>query len=146
IASAAYFLGYAAFRAGPVSVVAPILSASGGLTVILAMVFLGERPTPLNLLAAGVATAGVVLAAFVRHAGRSRVSFSGPGVRFALVVLVIGGIMPIISSIVIRQAGWLPALTTARVSNTIVVLAAFTLIGALRARRAVPSEAQAVAA
>jgi drug/metabolite transporter (DMT)-like permease len=136
IASVAYFVGYAAFRAGPVSIVAPILSAGGGLTVLLAIAFLGERPSVLNLVAAAIATGGVALAAFVRHQDSGRVSFSGPGVRFALVVLVIGGIMPIISSLVIRQAGWLPALTTARISNTVVVLTALVVVSALAARRA----------
>jgi drug/metabolite transporter (DMT)-like permease len=146
IASFAYFVGYAAFRAGPVSIVAPILSAGGGLTVLLAIAFLGERPTALNLVAAAIATAGVVLAAFVRHQTSGRVSFAGPGVRYALVVLFIGGVMPIISSLVIRQAGWLPALTTARVSNTVVVGTAFLIVALLGIRRSRRPDAAGLAA
>jgi drug/metabolite transporter (DMT)-like permease len=133
--SALYFIGYAAFRAGPISVVSPIFSAAGGLTVILAIVVLGERPSPLNLVAAGVATIGVILAAVVRTEGRTRPSLAGPGVRYALVVLVIGGILPIITSIVVRDAGWLPALTTARIANMAFVALTLVAIGQFRRRR-----------
>jgi drug/metabolite transporter (DMT)-like permease len=129
-----YFLAYAAFRAGPVTIVGPLLSGAGGLTVILSIVFLGERPSAFSLVAALVGSIGVVLAGIVLG-GAARFRASGPGIPFALGALVIAGALPIVVSLVVRDEHWLTALTFARITNAAVVISALIVLRFFRARR-----------
>jgi drug/metabolite transporter (DMT)-like permease len=131
-----YFLAYAAFRAGPITIVGPILSASGGLTVLLSIIFLNERPSPLSLVCAVVATLGVVLAGVV-IGGTTRVRLSGPGIAYALVALVIASAITIVASLLVREESWLTALTFARITNAAIVLAVLLI---LRWRRRVTAQ------
>ena len=57
---------YKALQLGEASRVAPIDKLSVALTVILAFVFLGEKPTLGNVLGGIFVTAGVLITAFVR--------------------------------------------------------------------------------
>ena len=57
---------YKALKLGPASRVAPIDKLSVALAVVLAFVFLGEKPTTGNVLGAVLITAGVLVAALVR--------------------------------------------------------------------------------
>jgi transporter family protein len=57
---------YKALKLGEASRVAPIDKLSVALAVIMAFVFLGEKPTTGNVLAAILVTAGVLVAVFVR--------------------------------------------------------------------------------
>lgn len=132
--SVIYFTAFAALRAGPITLVGPILGAFGGVTVLFAILFLGEEPSPLNLLAAVGATVGVVLAGIaIGSTGRLRVL--GPGVRYALIALLVASGQPIIASLVIEHAGWLPALTVARSTNAAIVVVVLFVIGRRRQLR-----------
>jgi len=57
---------YKALKLGPASRVAPIDKLSVALAVVLAFIFLGEKPTLGNVLGAVLVTAGVLVAALVR--------------------------------------------------------------------------------
>ncbi len=57
---------YKALKLGPASRVAPIDKLSVALAVVLAFLFLGEKPTFGNVLGAVLITAGVLVAALVR--------------------------------------------------------------------------------
>jgi uncharacterized membrane protein len=120
-AAAAYFFFYAALRAGPVSIVNPIVSASGGVTVLLSILLLGERPSAISLVAAILATIGVVLTGVV-FGGRTRARLASRGVLLALGALGSIGGLAIVSSTVVHRVGPLPALTVSRIATTAVVL------------------------
>ena len=137
-----YFLAYAAFRAGPISIVGPILSAAGGVTVVLSIVFLNERPSELSLLCALVGTLGVALAGVVLG-GTARVTVSGPGIPYALMALVVAGTLPIFVSLVVREQDWLTALTFARITNAAIVIAVLFVIRTIRRRAPARPEASA---
>ena len=57
---------YKALKLGEASRVAPVDKVSVALAVALAFVFLGEKPTPGNVLGAVLITAGVLVTALVR--------------------------------------------------------------------------------
>ena len=57
---------YKALQMGPASKVAPIDKLSVALTVILAFIFLSEKPTLGNVLGGALVTAGVLVAALVK--------------------------------------------------------------------------------
>lgn len=57
---------YKALQLGEASKVAPIDKLSVALTVVLAFAFLGEKPTPGNIIGGLLVTAGALIAVFVR--------------------------------------------------------------------------------
>lgn len=57
---------YKALQLGEASKVAPIDKLSVGLTIILALLFLGEKPTPGNLLGGGLVVVGVLVTALIK--------------------------------------------------------------------------------
>ena len=79
------------YRLGDVSVVLPLARGTGHvISVVLAIVLLGERPAPLALLGAGVVVVGVLVIGFA--GGRGRVRDNSAGIRYGLLVGVIIGI------------------------------------------------------
>ena len=111
------------------------MSAAGGVTVVLSMLLLNERPSALSLVCALVGTLGVMLAGVVLG-GAARVRLSGPGIPFALAALVIAGVLPIVATLVVREEEWLTALTFARITNAAIVIAVLLVLRAARRRRA----------
>lgn len=76
------------YRLGDVSVVYPLARGSGPLlSVILAIVILGERPTWLGLLGAAVVVTGVMIIGFA--GGRGSLTRNGVGIRYGLIVGVL---------------------------------------------------------
>ena len=57
---------YKALQLGEASKVAPIDKLSVALTIVLALVFLGEKPTLGNMLGGGLVAAGVLVTALVK--------------------------------------------------------------------------------
>ena len=109
----AYFTG---LRIGPIAVVSGMVSAYGGLTVVLAVVIRGETLTLVQALGATAATIGVVLTGVSFDHGL-RGKLASPGVAFAVVALVLFSAMSIGSDIVIDRAPWLEVLLVSRLSN-----------------------------
>jgi len=119
--AAGYLATYQAFRLGPISVVSPVMSAYGGLTVILAVIILGETLTAVQALGAVVATLGVVLAGVVLDRDLRRTRLVSPGVVFALIAMLLWAWFTILLAGPIRAAGWLPVIAVSRTVTGIVL-------------------------
>lgn len=138
VAAVAYLAFFTALRHGPISVVSPVVSTYGGLTVVLSVLLLGESPAPGQVLGVAVATAGVVLVSVSFRGGLRAARPAGPGVAFALVALVAFAGLTVVMAGPIRAVGWLPVLFLARIANTGSV---WTILGVSRLRRAGPAPA-----
>ncbi|MDA8238371.1 MAG: DMT family transporter [Chloroflexi bacterium] len=134
VSAVAYLAFYTALRHGPITVVSPVVSTYGGLTVALSVLLLGESLDPLQAFGVGVATAGIVLAAIAFEAGLRSARPVGPGVAYAFAALVAFAVLTVALAGPIRSAGWLPVLLFARVANASTVS---VILGVSRARRPV---------
>ncbi len=127
ISALAYLAFFTALRHGPITVVSPVVSLYGGLTVVLSIQLLGEQLAPLQAVGVVVATSGVVLAAVAFDQGIRSARPVGPGVAYALIALVAFAAVTILLSGPIRTAGWLPIMLLSRIANTSV---AWMILGA----------------
>jgi drug/metabolite transporter (DMT)-like permease len=120
VVSGLSYLAFAtALRLGPITVVSPVVSAYGGLTVLLAVLLLGESLTSVQAFGAVVSTIGILLVG-VRFASAWRdTRFVGPGVPFALAALAGFGFLTVGLAGPIAVAGWLPVLFGVRIANTV---------------------------
>jgi len=136
IASAiAYISFFTGLGLGPIAVVSPVASAYGGLTVILAVVLLGERLTTSQGLGAGLATLGI-LSVGLRADGHWRTTrFVGPGVPLAIVSLVTWAFVTIGITVLVRETSLVPVLLVARAANTLTVWTLLWTRGWRRRRR-----------
>lgn len=143
IASAvAYISFFTGLGLGPIAVVSPVASAYGGLTVVLAVVLLGERLTTSQAVGAGLATIGI-LSVGLRVDGHWRSTrFVGPGVPLAIVSLVTWAFVTIGITILVRETSLVSVLLVARAANTLTVWA--LLWGRRRRRRRRPGEESTV--
>ncbi len=117
----AYLAFFTGLRIGPLAVVSPTVAAFGGLTVVLSVIYLGERLTPFQAVGAALATAGVMLVGFVSDGGLRATRIVGPGVAFGFAALVLFALMTVASSGPIREAGWLEFILASRIVNVSVV-------------------------
>jgi transporter family protein len=136
ISALAYLAFFTALRHGPITVVSPVVSLYGGLTVVLSILLLGEQLARLQAVGVIVATCGVVLAAVAFDQGIRSARPIGPGVAYALIALVAFAAVTILLSGPIRAAGWLPIMLLSRIANASV---GWVILGATRVvrRRAV---------
>ena len=138
VGAAAYLAYFTGLRIGPIAVVSGMVSAYGGLTVVLAVVIRGETLTSLQAAGAVLATLGVVLTGTSIEQGWRNTRFASPGVAFAVVALVLFATMTIISDIVIDRASWQEVLLIARTSNAVVSIAVLVLALTIFRRIATP--------
>jgi len=117
VGGVAYLTFFTALRHGPITVVSPVVSMYGGLSVVLAVVLLGETVGPVQALGTGVAVMGVVLVSVVVDPAGRRPRLVGPGVIYALWSLVAFALLTVALSPVIDAGGWLPVLVLARLAN-----------------------------
>jgi drug/metabolite transporter (DMT)-like permease len=132
IGAGAYLSYFTGLQFGPIAVVSGMVSAFGGLTVVLSVVLRGESLTPLQAFGAAVATVGVLLTAFAFDGGLRATRFAGPGVVFALVALVLFSLMAITTDVALDTMSWIQIYTIARVVNASIGIVAVLLL----ARRA----------
>ena len=132
IGAGAYLAYFTGLQFGPIAVVSGMVSAFGGLTVVLSVVIRGESLTPLQALGAVVATVGVLLTAFAFDGGLRATRFAGPGVVFALVALVLFSLMAITTDVALETMSWIQIYTIARVVNASIGIVAVVIL----ARRA----------
>ena len=132
ILSGLSYLAFAtALRLGPISVVSPVVSAYGGLTVVAAVVILGESLTPTQAFGAIVATSGILLVG-VKFSGALRATrLVGPGVPFALASLIGFGFLAVGLAGPIASAGVYPVLIGLRAANTATAWAGVMAAGKL---------------
>jgi drug/metabolite transporter (DMT)-like permease len=130
-AGIAYFTAYRGLELGPVALVSPIASAFAAVTVLLAVVILGESLGPILLSGVVLTIVGVVLAStdlrrFEVEAKRHR-----RGLPYAFAAMVGFGVAAFVSGSLAKDYGWLPPITLSRVGS-VILIAAVTL--AMRGR------------
>ena len=136
VGAGAYLTYFTGLRLGPISVVAGMVAAYGGLTVVLAVIVRGESLTTLQALGATVATVGVVLTGVAFDGGLRATRFASPGVIFAVVALVLFSLMTIVGDIALDSAGWIEVLLVSHLVNAAVCVLAVVVL-AVRDRRRV---------
>ncbi|HSW41583.1 MAG TPA: DMT family transporter [Patescibacteria group bacterium] len=117
VAAVAYLTFFTALRHGPITVVSPVASTHGGLTVVLSVLLLGESLAPGQVLGVAVATGGVVLASVRFNGGLRAARPAGRGVAYAIGALVAFAGLTVVLAGPIRAAGWLPVLFLSRIAN-----------------------------
>lgn len=139
VSGLAYLAYFTALRHGPITVVSPLVSTYGGLTVVLSVLLLGEAPGALQAVGVGVATSGVLLASIAFGGGFRSARPVGPGVAYAAAALVAFAALTIVLAGPIRAVGWLPVIFLARIANAVCV---WTILGVTRLRRPPPRTPQ----
>ena len=119
IGAAISYVGlYYAFAVGPLSVVGPITALFGTVTVLFAVLFLGERLTIGETAAVIIAATGSVLAA-VELKGGGKLKVVGAGPLAALGAVLIGSAVSVMMQHPIRANGWVPTIIGVRVGIAI---------------------------
>ena len=136
IGAGAYLAYFTGLQFGPIAVVSGMVSAFGGLTVVLSVVLRGESLSPLQAFGAAVATVGVLLTALAFDGGLRATRFAGPGVVFALVALVLFSLMAITTDVALETMSWIQIYTIARVVNASIGIVAVADPGATGGERA----------
>ena len=112
-AGASYFASHQSLKLGPVSVVSPIGTTTGAMTVVFAFAFLGERPGLIQWIGIPVATLGVLfLSLEFKPGGQARLIGWGP--MFAVLGVVTGAVSNAGLRIPVRDIGPLQAIITQR--------------------------------
>jgi drug/metabolite transporter (DMT)-like permease len=128
VGAAAYLSYFTGLRIGPISLVAGVVAAYGGLTVVLAVLVRGESLTSVQALGAAVATIGVVLTAVAFDGGIRGTRLAGPGVIFAVMALLLFAVMTVGLAEAIDRSGWLEVLVVSRIVNSIVSIGAVVVL------------------
>jgi drug/metabolite transporter (DMT)-like permease len=128
VGAGAYLTYFTGLRLGPISVVAGMVAAYGGLTVVLAVIIRGESLTTLQAFGATVATVGVVLTGVAFDGGLRATRFASPGVIFAVVALVLFSLMTIVGDIALDSAGWIEVLLVSHLVNAAVCVVAVVVL------------------
>ena len=115
VGAGAYLSYFTGLRIGPISLVAGVVAAYGGLTVVLAVLVRGESLTSVQALGAAVATIGVVLTAVAFDGGIRGTRLAGPGVIFAVLALLLFALMTVGLAEAIERSGWLEVLVVSRI-------------------------------
>lgn len=119
---------YRGLALGPIAVVSPIVAGYTAVTVLLLVLFLGERVTPVQAIAIGVTFAGVLLASTdLRHL----LALMGkplPGVPSGIVAMVGFGAWGALMALAVRSQDQLALILVGRVAGfAIMVLVALIL-------------------
>ena len=117
VAAVAYLAFFTALRHGPITVVSPVVSTYGGLTVVLSVLLLGESLAAGQVVGVAGRPGGVVRAAVAVAPGLRRGPPVGAGIAYALVARVAFAALTVVMSGPVRSAGWLPVLLLARIAN-----------------------------
>jgi drug/metabolite transporter (DMT)-like permease len=128
VGAAAYLSYFTGLRIGPISLVAGVVAAYGGLTVVLAVLVRGESLTSVQALGAAVATIGVVLTAVAFDGGIRATRLAGPGVIFAVMALLLFAVMTVGLAEAIDRSGWLEVLVVSRIVNSVVSIGAVVVL------------------
>jgi drug/metabolite transporter (DMT)-like permease len=131
-AGASYFASHQGLRLGPVSVVSPIGSTTGAMTVVLAFLILGERPNVIQWVGIPLATVGVVLLSLeFKKGGRARLIGWGP--LFAVLGVLTGAVSNAVLRLPVREIGVIPTIVGQRTFTVAFILIAWPFV--IRANR-----------
>jgi drug/metabolite transporter (DMT)-like permease len=132
IGAAASYVGlYYAFAVGPLSVVGPITALFGTVTVLFAVLFLGERLTIAESVAVIIAASGSILAA-IEFTGSGRIQLIGLGPLAALGAVLLGSAITVAMQHPIRTDGWVPTVIAVRIG--VAITAGIALLAVSRFR------------
>lgn len=132
VGAGSLMLLYRGLALGPMAVVSPIGGAYAAVTVILAVLFLGERLTPLQTGAVGVAFAGVLLTSTDLRVLAATLGRPSPGVRTGIVAMLGFGLWGLFLALAVRSFDGLALVLVSRFAG------AALLLGAVVVRRATP--------
>lgn len=117
--AAAYTTHYRALELGPVAVVSPIGASFAVVGIVLAMIFLHERPGGVELIGAGVTVVGVILVSTDLRALRAGIRDHAPGLWWAVASAVGFGVAAFLLGYVSKRAGWVAGLWGSRIAQLI---------------------------
>lgn len=112
---------YRGLALGPVAVVAPVVASYVVVTVVLVVVFLGERLSTAQILAASVVFVGVVLTSTDARQLRVTLGRPVPGVRIGLIATFGFGMWSAVFAIATRQYSWIPMILLLRATSFVFV-------------------------
>ncbi len=113
----AYATHYRALELGPVLVVSPIGASFAVVTIALSMIFLGERPAPIQLAGALVTVIGVMLVSTDIRALRAGMRDHPAGLPWAVVAALGFGVAAFLLGYVSKEAGWVAGLWGSRMAQ-----------------------------
>jgi drug/metabolite transporter (DMT)-like permease len=112
---------YRGLALGPVAVVAPVVASYVVITVIIIVIFLGERLTTAQILAASLVFLGVVLTSTDARELRVTLGRPVPGVRIGLIATVGFGLWSAVFAIATRQYSWIPMILLLRAASFVII-------------------------
>jgi drug/metabolite transporter (DMT)-like permease len=112
---------YRGLALGPVAVVAPVVASYVVITVVLVVVFLGERLSASQVLAASLVFVGVVLTSTDARELRVTLGRPVPGVRIGLLATVGFGLWSAVFAIATREFSWIPMIVLLRATSFVFV-------------------------
>jgi drug/metabolite transporter (DMT)-like permease len=112
---------YRGLALGPVAVVAPVVASYVVITVVLVVVFLGERLSTAQILAASLVFVGVVLTSTDARELRVTLGRPVPGVRVGLIATLGFGMWSAVFAIATRQYTWIPMILLLRATSFVFV-------------------------
>jgi len=117
----AYACFYRALAIGPISLLSPIVSGYAAVTVVLAVVLLGERLSGAETAAILISFAGVALASSDLRQLFAVERLDAHGLVFALAAMVLLGAFVLGVSVRTDELGWLAPVFLARLGSTVLV-------------------------
>lgn len=132
VGAGSLLLLYRGLALGPMAVVSPIGGAYAAVTVLLAVLFLGERLTPLQTVAVAVTFAGVLLASTDLRLLVATLGRPSPGVRVGFVAMLGFGLWGLLLALAVRSFDGLAIVLAGRLAGAVLML------GAVLLRRAAP--------
>jgi drug/metabolite transporter (DMT)-like permease len=123
-----YFSFFRALKLGPVAIVSPVFASYGAITVILSVVFNGERLSALALVGIALTIGGVALAS--ARGGEGERAARGGGIPFALMAMVAWGVASYLLGRAAQQTGWFFPLYGARLAELVGAVAVAIFLGA----------------
>jgi bacterial/archaeal transporter family protein len=126
-----FFCFYRALQLGPVAVVSPVFASYASISVILSVILIGERLSPLATLGVVGTLVGVVLATVGTAAAETPVRSSSGGIPYALAATLAWGIATYLIGRYAQQTGWFLPVYGSRVVEFVGVGAALVLLRAI---------------
>jgi len=133
IGGGGYFVFYRALELGPIALVSPIVAAYAAITILLAVVIIGETLTGLALWGVIVTLLGVILAATDLRVIHKGGGLNQGGVPLAIIAMVLFGVGAFVLGRYSQPLGWTSAVLLSR--SGIVVGAT---VGAVAMRKRLP--------
>jgi drug/metabolite transporter (DMT)-like permease len=129
-AGVAYFALYRGLELGPVALVSPIASAFASVTVVLAIVLLGESPGVPRMIGVAVTIVGVILASTDLRAFEVEARRHKRGLPYALAAMAGFGVAAFATGSLAKDYGWLAPITVSRLGSLGFVLVVTRVAGA----------------